>query len=585
MRRKRIGSYFLDQETIGHGQSAAVYVARHSRTNQIVALKLFHLFAPEEAVQKQFLREIKMLKRLSHPKIVSILEAAFDHDNPYYTMYYAPGGNLRKMFPEGTRLVPDEVNGYVQEIAEALQHAHDHGIVHCDLKPENILIGDDGHILLADFGIARSIQTIQAQSTQGPAGTARYMAPEQFRGRPGKESDQYALAILTYELLAGKPPFPGNDMPSLSTHHLFDLPPSLTALCPAVSSKLEAVIFQALAKEPTARYPMVRGFAQAFQQAIQQPAVVEDMTVPHPMLQPTEEAEKPIAAIYLHESTVSRYKQMKAERDEAKSLEDVPIDFAFITILPKERDALLKHLRFLEEAGYDSLGSFTYSRGRIELPRPNEYYEVVFTTPLEMGNTAAALGAMALIERWHPKNILTVGIASGVPERAASGDIVVAEYLLSHQFAKDGLGDALSQETSLGSDRLLYERTRAFAEYEWKKQWERGIPSGLDMTVRFGNIVSGANVVTDKKALRQLIQQHPDVLAVSMEGAGVVDAIHRQFSPPRFLEIRGICDDGDSEEHDAWQLLAAEMAALFTIKFLQSRPVPPLNAPSSEYTS
>src|SRR5689334_7305703 len=133
--RRRIGSYKIEQtKNIGHGQSASVHLARHIRSKKLVALKLFFIFAPEESVQKTFLREIEILKSLAHPNIISVLEAGFDNNKPYYTMHHAPGGNLRDKIPPGSCLSPERVDIYLQEIAAALQHAHDHQIVHCDLK-------------------------------------------------------------------------------------------------------------------------------------------------------------------------------------------------------------------------------------------------------------------------------------------------------------------------------------------------------------------------------------------------------------------------------------------------------------------
>jgi serine/threonine protein kinase len=272
--RKRIGEYNIQtpNRPLGHGLSAAVYLATHTNTpRKVVALKFFHLFAPDERVQKTFIRETKIITRLDHPNIIRVLHVGFDDDNLYYVMSYAPGGNLRSKVANGPRLLPKEADVYLQQIAAAIQHVHDSGLVHCDLKPENILISGDGTLLLADFGITRSIQTIQAQSTQGAAGTPLYMAPEQFMGKPDMASDQYGLGVIAYELLAGRTPFIGNNAIELMNPHLHDNPPPLATKNSNVSPRMEDVIFRALAKKPKDRFPTVLDFARAFHQAIQEP--------------------------------------------------------------------------------------------------------------------------------------------------------------------------------------------------------------------------------------------------------------------------------------------------------------------------
>jgi eukaryotic-like serine/threonine-protein kinase len=116
------------------------------------------------------------------------------------------------------KLSLEQVDACLQQIADALQHVHDNGPVHCDLKPENILLSADGTLLLADFGVTRSIETIQMKSTRAGAGTPTYMAPEQFDGKPHPASDQYALGIMVYECLSGKPPFEGRPTTLMNRH-------------------------------------------------------------------------------------------------------------------------------------------------------------------------------------------------------------------------------------------------------------------------------------------------------------------------------------------------------------------------------
>src|SRR5262249_30210025 len=142
-------------------------------------------------------------------------------------MEYALSGTLRDLHPKGSRVPLPTVVAYATQIASALQYAHDQSIVHRDIKPENMLVQADGTLLLSDFGIAATAHSSHSVHTsESIIGTVSYMAPEQLKGQPHTESDQYALAIVVYEWLAGRCPFQGTWM-EMATQHAFEPPPSL----------------------------------------------------------------------------------------------------------------------------------------------------------------------------------------------------------------------------------------------------------------------------------------------------------------------------------------------------------------------
>src|SRR5437588_8838431 len=146
-------------------------------------------------------------------------------------MDYLPNGNVRQRHPKGTVLPLLTIVSYVTQIASALQYAHDEKLIHRDIKPENMLLDRDNTLVLSDFGIALMVQSSRYQSTQEVAGTAAYMAPEQFQGHPQRASDQYALGVVVYEWLTGDRPFHGS-FAEIASQHLFVPSPPLRAKVP-----------------------------------------------------------------------------------------------------------------------------------------------------------------------------------------------------------------------------------------------------------------------------------------------------------------------------------------------------------------
>jgi serine/threonine protein kinase len=266
---------------IGEGGMGEVYLAEQIRVgNRQVAIKVVRpadLTASGGVrgdVERRFKREAALLGQFSHPNILPVYDSGVEDGYLYIVMPYAQEGSLsdaiRGRF--GRRLeLPLELPAaadLIGQVASALQYTHDHDVVHRDVKPGNILIRiePDGHwrMLLADFGVARGAETTTQQTLV--TGTFAYMAPEQFSGKFSPASDQYALGVVAYQLLAGRPPFEG-EIGELTRAHLYETPPSLRALNPAVTPAVEAVVMRALAKDPAQRYPSVRQFADAFRAA------------------------------------------------------------------------------------------------------------------------------------------------------------------------------------------------------------------------------------------------------------------------------------------------------------------------------
>jgi len=260
---KRIGNYHLLRPLDSGGQ-ATVYLGEHIQLYTQVAVKVLHRHLRDQDVQN-FLEEARTIASLKHPNIVRVLDCSVVDGIPYIVMDYLWRGTLRNLLASGLPTYIRVIVVYVKQLARALDYAHSLGVIHLDIKPENILLGENNMVLLSDFGIARRIDsTYRAQETI--AGTLSYAAPEQLAGRPVKASDQYALAIVVYELLVGSRLFEdwntraSKEFPSYTLRRMLNTNPQ-------ISRKVLKVILQALADQPENRYPSVQAFADALEKA------------------------------------------------------------------------------------------------------------------------------------------------------------------------------------------------------------------------------------------------------------------------------------------------------------------------------
>src|SRR6266851_834247 len=259
---QQMGNYHLTR-LLGRGGFAEVYLGEHVQLyNMRVAIKVLQNISAKQDVQR-FRDEAQVLVDLKHYHIVRLLEYGVAKDTtPYLVMDYAPGGTLRQKYPRGTQVPLDLIVSYVQQVAGALQAAHNKKVIHCDIKPDNMLLGENDEVLLSDFGIATIAHSIYSYSTQelgdrkGLVGTISYMAPEQILGNPHPASDQYALGIVVYEWLTGICPFTGSYYKVMS-QHLSDEPqfirqPNPTPIAPVVAPSgpvKQAVVLQKVEKK------------------------------------------------------------------------------------------------------------------------------------------------------------------------------------------------------------------------------------------------------------------------------------------------------------------------------------------------
>ncbi|HEV2655365.1 MAG TPA: serine/threonine-protein kinase [Ktedonobacteraceae bacterium] len=276
------GHYCLTR-LLGRGGFADVYLGEHMYLGTLAAIKVLNAQLTVDEVE-QFRQEARTIAQLEYPHIIRVLDFGVDDSVPFLVMGYAPNGTLRQRYPRGTRLPLEKILYYVNDIAGALQYAHDQKLIHRDVKPENMLLGRNEEVLLSDFGLAVVAHSSSQERPGDVSGTVTYMAPEQARGKPRPASDQYALGIVVYEWLCGARPFEGSYQ-EIAVQHVLAPPPPLHRLQPTISPALEEVVLKALAKDPHERYPRVQDFARALEQAAQgekSPTVI----FPAPQLRP-----------------------------------------------------------------------------------------------------------------------------------------------------------------------------------------------------------------------------------------------------------------------------------------------------------
>ena len=261
------GRYTIERE-LGRGGMAAVYRARDLRHDRTVALKVLHRELAASMGAERFAREIRLLAGLHHPHILPLFDSGEYEGAVFYVVPCVEGESLRRRLEREKHLQLDEAIRITREVADALDHAHRNGVIHRDIKPENILL-EEGHAIVADFGVARAVtrSVDESQTTAGMAvGTPAYMSPEQASGERELDgrSDQYSLACVLYEMLAGTPPFSGTTPRATIARRFTEAPPSLRRER-NVAESLDRAIRRALSPVPADRFRDVLAFAKAIE--------------------------------------------------------------------------------------------------------------------------------------------------------------------------------------------------------------------------------------------------------------------------------------------------------------------------------
>lgn len=279
-----LGRYRLKRR-LGRGGMAEVYLATDERMQRDVAIKI--VSSSQAEFSKRFAREAQAMGNLHHDHLLAAYDYGQQEPWHYLVMPYLAQGTLSDLLQQGP-LSLAHAGELLQQVASALQYAHQRGLIHRDIKPSNILLRDSRYAYLADFGLARPLEGGGDLTQTGTLlGTPEYMAPELAEGPATKSSDVYALAIVLYQMLSGRVPFRGDTAISTFWKHLRDYPKPPSHFNPALPASVDRVLMRALEKDPALRYPTPLALSQAYQEAITR---LEEM----PSLYDTEILEEPV---------------------------------------------------------------------------------------------------------------------------------------------------------------------------------------------------------------------------------------------------------------------------------------------------
>lgn len=302
MKEKILANRYRLTEQIGMGGMAIVYRAVDLRTGHNVAVKVLR---PEYNEDSEFIsrfqREAEAASKMTHHNIVNLLDVGMDGENRYLVMEYVQGKTLKTVIQERGKLSPALAGQIAIRILSALEHAHRNGIVHRDIKPQNILVHADGHIKVADFGIARIANSSTLTKGDNVMGSVHYFSPEQAKGEGANAtSDIYSTGVVLYEMLTGRVPYDGDNPVAVAMQHLHATPVPVQNLAPDVPPALVRVCMKAMEKNPAHRYQSARDMAAEIRAALEnrpeRPVYPEkELEISQPKPQMIREENKPLS--------------------------------------------------------------------------------------------------------------------------------------------------------------------------------------------------------------------------------------------------------------------------------------------------
>ncbi len=266
----QIGDQFEHFQIITHmaqGGMSDIYRARDLLNGREVVLKIPNrMMIGDPAQYERFQRELQVMKTLNHPAIQRGVASGQFNRTPYLVTEFVDGKSLRDIIRDKAPMPPDEAVSLIRKVADGMAYCHANNVVHRDLKPENILVTKDGQPVILDFGLALTPQShrVTYANFSGTAGTPDYMSPEQIEGQRGDaRTDEYAIGTMLYEMLAGKPPFSGDNTMAVMAQHVQGAIPRLDKERPGISPQLAAIVTKSLQRNPDDRYPDLTAFVNA----------------------------------------------------------------------------------------------------------------------------------------------------------------------------------------------------------------------------------------------------------------------------------------------------------------------------------
>ncbi len=250
---------------IGQGGMSLVYRAVDIRTGHSVAVKILKSeYNSDKEFLERFQREAQAASLMSHHNIVNLLDVGMEGEHRYLVLEYVSGNTLKEIIRQKGRMSTNTAIQVAIRILSALQHAHDNGIIHRDIKPQNVLVHSDGHVKVADFGIARMTNAFTISKGDTVVGSVHYSSPEQASGTVvDATSDIYSTGVVLYEMLTGQVPFSGDTPVAVAMQHIKATPPPIEEFNPDVPPAVVAVVMKAMEKSPKKRYQSAREMADA----------------------------------------------------------------------------------------------------------------------------------------------------------------------------------------------------------------------------------------------------------------------------------------------------------------------------------
>ena len=276
------------EDFIGQGGMSLVYRAVDIRTGHSVAVKILKSeYNSDKEFLERFQREAQAASLMSHHNLVNLLDVGVEGEYRYLVLEYVNGNTLKDIIRQKGQLNYQTAIQITIRILSALQHAHDNGIIHRDIKPQNVLIHADGHVKVADFGIARMTGGATIGKGDTVVGSVHYSSPEQATGSVVEAtSDLYSTGVVMYEMLTGRVPFVGDTPVAVAMQHIQDPPPSILDFAPDTPPALVAVVMKALEKDPKDRFQSAREMADALMKAKNGTLDPASIAVEHPVRKP-----------------------------------------------------------------------------------------------------------------------------------------------------------------------------------------------------------------------------------------------------------------------------------------------------------
>jgi len=359
-----LGKYRIVKE-LGRGGFGTVYLAEDtSLDNRPVALKVLHpqLLVDPDTIQL-FGREAGVGAKLDHRHIVTVHEAGDVGGTRFIAMQYVPGRSLREVIKGEDPQPLERVAKWLEQVASALDYAHGEGVLHRDIKPSNILLDREGRAMLTDFGLAKAVEhsggSMSSKDKEIMTGTAKYMAPEQAKGKPVPQSDIYSLGVVVYELLTAKVPFEGDDPFAIAIRHMTEEPVSPREHRPELSEPVEAAVLKAMAKQPAARFVTAGEMAGAFRLAVEAEARATERARQRKRereLEAAREAEEQrkrqqveLARLYEAAQRAVRAQNLETALARCKDIEHLQPGYGDVALIKAQAEARLREQREAEE--------------------------------------------------------------------------------------------------------------------------------------------------------------------------------------------------------------------------------------------